>query len=184
MSTTLTLEKLRKLVTCDAVAIRGKALLEPAGGAGDKVFPPTHKVDDGRRDPGAKYAFEKRRITQREANSEGGVEVRSEVKDCVLLDSVQSQANRMEEALEALWLEGKIVLPVISVDMSKAAPDVGSVTSISAPHRIADALLRDSILPSEQVLFRQSSLGRSFTNASLRDAGPLFRVCPTCLGQR
>ena len=95
MPTPLTHDLLKGLVEGDAVAIRGIAKLEPAGGPEDKVFPPTHSVrgkkdddlwrmrPDDRR--GIKYAFEKRRIK--------GVNV-----DCVLIDSVQSQANRMEEA--------------------------------------------------------------------------------------
>lgn len=164
--TLVTLDFLTKLVAGDAVAIRGIATLEPAGGPGDKISPPTHAVDDKNRKPGAKYAFETRRIN--------GQEVR-----CVLIDSVQSQANRMEEALEALWQEKKIALPVISVDFSSVAPEVGRVTSLSAPHRIADALLRDSLL--DGLLFRLSSIGKSFTDASTRNATELFKVCPTGL---
>ena len=82
----LTLDLLRTLVAGDTVAIRGTAKLEPAGGPGDKVFPPTHSVGD-RAD--TRYAFEQRRIDGKEVT-------------CVLLDSVQSQANRMEEALHLL----------------------------------------------------------------------------------
>lgn len=164
--TLVTLDFLTKLVAGDAVAIRGIATLEPAGGPGDKISPPTHAVDDKNKKPGAKYAFETRRIN--------GQEVR-----CVLIDSVQSQANRMEEALEALWQEKKIALPVISVDFSSVAPEVGRVTSLSAPHRIADALLRDSLL--DGLLFRLSSIGKSFTDASTRNATELFKVCPTGL---
>ncbi|RIL06269.1 MAG: type I-U CRISPR-associated protein Cas7 [Proteobacteria bacterium] len=167
MAVVMTLEKLRETVAGSPVAIRGKAVLEPAGGCGDKVFPPTHSVSDRVKERGAKYAREERR-------SAGG-----EVERCVLLDSVQSQANRMEEALEALWAAKKITLPVITVSMADVAPDVGVVTSLSAPHRIADALLRDSLL--DGVLFRLSDLGKSFTDSSLRNAGPLFRVCPTGL---
>ena len=63
---------------------------------------------------------------------------------CVLIDSVQSQANRMEDALQALWADRRIALPVVSVDFSSIAPEVGRVTSLTAPHRIADALLRDA----------------------------------------
>jgi CRISPR-associated protein Csb1 len=85
----------------------------------------------------------------------------------------------MEEALEALWAAKQITLPVISVSFVGVAPEVGVVTSLSAPHRIADALLRDSLL--DGTLFRLSELGRSFTDSSLRNAGPLFRVCPTGL---
>lgn len=150
----------------DAVAIRGVSTLEPVGGPGDKIFPPTHAVDDKNNKPGAKYAFESRRI--------GGQDV-----TCVLIDSVQSQANRMEEALQALWDEKKIALPVVSVDFSSVAPEVGRVTSLTAPHRIADALLRDSLLNGQ--LFRLSDIGRSFTDASTKNATALFKVCPTGL---
>lgn len=162
----LTLDHLKSLVARDAVAIRGVATLEPAGGAGDKIFPPSHSVDKNDRRAGAKYAFEKRRIK--------GCDV-----DCVLLDSVQSQANRMEEALEALWASRQIALPVIAVDFSGCAPDVGVVTSLSAPHRVADALLRDSLI--DGTLFRLSAIGRSFTDATAKNAVPIFKVCPTGL---
>ena len=109
----LNVDQLKDLVAGDTVAIRGTATLEPAGGPGDKIFPPTHAVDDKKKpDPGAKYAFETRRIN--------GENVR-----CVLIDSVQSQANRMEEALQALWADKHIALPVVSVDFSSIAPEVG-----------------------------------------------------------
>jgi CRISPR-associated protein Csb1 len=162
----LTPELLKELVAGDAVAIRGMATLEPAGGSGDKIFPPSHSVERNKDRPGAKYAFEKRRIK--------GIDV-----DCVLVDSVQSQANRMEEALEALWASKLISLPVIAVDFSETAPDVGVVTSLSAPHRVADALLRDSMV--NGTLFRLSDIGKSFTDATAKNATPLFTVCPTGL---
>lgn len=160
----MNIERLRKLLLSDTVAIRGTATLEPAGGPGDKIFPPTHSVDGKK--PGAKYAFETRRIDGNDTT-------------CVLLDSVQSQANRMEEALQTLWAEKLIALPVVSVDFSSVAPDVGRVTSLTAPHRIADALLRDSLLDGQ--LFRLSDIGKSFTDASTRNATALFKVCPTGL---
>jgi CRISPR-associated protein Csb1 len=162
----LSFDQLKEFVAGDTVAIRGTATLEPAGGPGDKIFPPTHAVDDKNKKPGAKYAFETRRIDGHDAT-------------CVLLDSVQSQANRMEEALQTLWADKRIALPVISVDFSSIAPEVGSVTSLTAPHRIADALLRDSLLDGE--LFRLSDVGKSFTDASTRNATALFKVCPTGL---
>ena len=159
----LTFELLRKFLEDDVVALRGSAKLEPAGGPGDKVFPPTHSVGDRAT---TRYAFEKRRIDGRDV-------------DCVLIDSVQSQANRMEEALEALWVNKEIALPVIAVDFSACAPDVGVVTSLSAPHRVADALLRDSLI--DGTLFRLSDIGRSFTDATAKNAASLFKVCPTGL---
>jgi CRISPR-associated protein Csb1 len=163
----LNVEALKELVSGDTVAIRGVATLEPAGGPGDKIFPPTHAVDDRNKNrPGAKYAFETRRIEHQDV-------------PCVLIDSVQSQANRMEEALQALWADRRIALPVVSVDFSSIAPELGRVTSLTAPHRIADALLRDSLL--EGQLFRLSDIGKSFTDATTKDAAALFKVCPTAL---
>ncbi|MEJ1962632.1 MAG: type I-U CRISPR-associated RAMP protein Csb1/Cas7u [Gammaproteobacteria bacterium] len=164
----LNVNQLKEFVAGNAVAIRGTATLEPAGGPGDKIFPPTHALDDKNKkpDPGAKYAFETRRI--------GGQDVK-----CVLIDSVQSQANRMEEALQGLWADKQIALPVVSVDFSSVAPEVGRVTSLTAPHRIADALLRDSLLNDQ--LFRLSDIGKSFTDASTKNATALFKTCPTGL---
>jgi len=162
----MNVDQLKKLVAGDTVAIRGTAILEPAGGPGDKIFPPTYAVDDKNKKPGAKYAFETRRIEGHDAK-------------CVLIDSVQSQANRMEEALQALWADRRVALPVVSVDFSSIAPEVGRVTSLTAPHRIADALLRDSLLDGQ--LFRLSDIGKSFTDASTKNATALFKVCPTGL---
>lgn len=167
MTTTLTLESLTTLVKGDAVAIRGKATLQPAGGPSDKIFPPTHSVDEKKEK--SRYAFETRRIDGKDI-------------DCVLLDSVQSQANRMEESLQALWADKEITLPVIAVDFAQF-PDIGRVTSLTAPHRIADALLRDSLIDEngKPTLFRLSKLGSSFTDATPKAATELFRVCPTAL---
>ena len=125
----LSYEKLREAVTGTAAAFRCRTELQPTGGQGDKVFPPTYA--------GAVYATEKRRLPGRE-----------EPVDCVLLDSVQSQANRMEEALQQAVDEGRLSIPVIEVDFSgeELLTEIGKVTSLQAPHRIADAILRDSLL--------------------------------------
>jgi CRISPR-associated protein Csb1 len=160
----LGLELLKSLVAGGAVAIRGKAFLEPAGGPGDKVFPPTHSVDEREPRAGSKYVVEQRRLP-------GG-----QVEHCVLLDSVQSQANRMEEALEGLWGDRKVTRPVIAVNFAEVAPKVGRVTSLSAPHRVADAILRDSLLAG--TFFRVSDVGRSFTDATPRNAAPSLQGLP------
>lgn len=155
-----------KLAVESHAAIRGTARLQPVGGQGDKVFPPSHLVE--KRDagkPAARYATEKRRVD-------------GAVREVVLLDSVQSQANRMEEALYSLWKAKRLNLPVIEVELG--FPDLPAVSSLTAPHRVADALLRDSMLG--DTLFRHSDLGKSFTDASLHNAAALFRACPTaCL---
>lgn len=121
-----------------ATALRLRRRLQPAGGAGDKVFPPTYE--------GGKYALETRIID-------------GEQVPCVLLDSVQSQANRMELALLRAHREKKIRIPIISVDFGHAGVEgVGVITSLEAPHRIADAILRDSLY--EGIKFRESPYGK------------------------
>lgn len=163
----LTLDELRHAVAGAGAAFRLQTRLQPAGGAGDKVFPPTYTVDD--KQSRTKYAVEQRRI--------GGADVA-----VVLLDSVASQANRMEEALHAAWEAGRLNFPVIGVDFSPEPElaDLGRITTLQAPHRIADALLRDS-LTTEGLPFRDSADGRAYTQASVRNASTVFRLCPTAL---
>ncbi len=69
-------------------AIRRRQRLQPVGGKGDKIFPPTYP-GDGRNNPPPRHVFERRRLDGREVW-------------CVLVDSVQSQANRLEESLLAV----------------------------------------------------------------------------------
>jgi len=91
----LTLGDLQAAVRSGA-AFRCRRRLQPGGGEGDKVFPPTFM--------GAVYAVEQRRVPGRE-----------QPVTCVLLDSVQSQANRMEQALQDALDVGEIELPVVEV---------------------------------------------------------------------
>jgi len=62
-----------------SAAIRIITELQPIGGTGDKIFPPTYE--------GGEYATERRKV-----RTDTGI---AEV-DTVLLDSVQSQANRSQ----------------------------------------------------------------------------------------
>jgi len=172
MSATFTLQALTAAVTGRAAAIRTRVTLQPAAGEGTKVFPPTYA--------GAVYAQEKRRIPGHDQPVE-----------CVLLDSVQSQANRMEESLQQAVDDGRLKLPIIEVDFDPYFPGddqpedmrlldpVGKLTSLQAPHRIADAILRDSML--DGVMFRQSDVGRAIDRVSAQNATPLFELCPTAL---
>ena len=99
---------------------------------------------------------------------------------CVLLDSVQSQANRMELVLLEEWESGRAPLPVVTVDFTGAdLPKPFRVTSLEAPHRVADALLRDSEL--DGVMFRQSDIGKRLDTLDARNATALFELCPTAL---
>lgn len=159
-STPLTLDMLQAAVAGQCAALRRVATLQPAGGAGDKVFPPTYE--------GGKYAEEQRVVDN------------GELVNCVLLDSVQSQANRMELALLDAQRGGLVELPVLTVrfeDPRLRKPF--TVTSLEAPHRIADALLRDSLC--EGVVFRKSAKGLVLDQADVRNATGLFGLNPTAL---
>lgn len=157
--TTLNLEKLEAAIAGKAAAMRQIVRLMPAEGPGGKVFPPTHV--------GGIYAWEQRRLPD------------DKIVNTVLLDSVQSQANRMEQALLQAYQAGKIKLPMIQVDFSERLPDVGIITTLDAPHRIADAIFRESKLGDAR--FRDSEVGQAFISSTTRNATGLFRYCPHSL---
>ena len=161
MSESLDLEVLRNALAGSAAAFRCVTDYQPAGGPGDKVFPPTYE--------GGKYATEERV----DPNS-------GEVTPCVLLDSVQSQANRMELALLEVHRQQQIHLPLLVTRFDQETlPKKFTVNSLEAPHRVADALFRDSLLAG--VMFRQSEQGRILDTAEVRNATGLFGLCPTAL---
>jgi CRISPR-associated protein Csb1 len=173
----LDFKTVRAAVRGAAAAIRLRARLQPAGGRGTKVFPPTYA--------GGVYATEKRRIGEK-------------VVECVLLDSVQSQANRLEQALLQAYRDEKLLFPLLSVEFPENLPDIGEVTTLDAPHRIFDAILRDSEVTGNgqdtPIPFRSqlkagrkkdtskiSVEGEAISKANVRNATPLFELCPTAL---
>ena len=119
---------------------------------------------------GAVYAIEQRRVPGHELPV-----------TCVLLDSVQSQANRMEQALQEALDAGELALPIVEVDFSEAAlPEpVGRVTGLQAPHRLADAILRDSEHGGKP--FRESEIAKVLNRATPLNATPVYRLCPSAL---
>jgi len=138
----------------ESTAIRSVTRLQPAGGAGDKVFPPTYE--------GGKYALEKRNIA-------------GQVVETVLLDSVQSVANRLEEVLLEAFRSGRVAMPVF--EMSVPGHDI--VTSLTVPHRVHDAILRDSTW--DGTPFRESENGKRLVAARAWNATPFFEYAPTVL---
>lgn len=160
----LTLEQLRNSIHDDA-AIRRKQRLQPVGGSGDKLFPPTYP---GEGSSPARHVFEKRRFD--------GQDIR-----CVLLDSVQSQANRLEEALLELIAEKKIAMPYLFVDFTDQADlnDLGRISTLEAPHRIFDAIIRDSDLNGRR--FAETDEYRRLCRAKPTNAVEVFRLSPTSL---
>lgn len=161
----LSFDVLRDSIAGNVAAIRLVTRLEPIGGPGDKVFPPTYGARDGK--DGACYSFEPRRIDGQEVT-------------CYLLDSVQSQANRLEQALEEAIAEERVTIPRLVIDFADTPhADMGRLSSLQAPHRIADAYFRDAEL--DGVSFRESEPGRAFENASIRKATGVFNLCPCSL---
>ena len=159
----LTIERLTEAVAGGAVALRSTMEMQPAAGPGGKVFPPTYAATGDH-----KYAVEERQVGDR-------------VITTVLLDSVASQANRAELALLDGWEAGELSFPVPFVDFRGEADldDLERITVLEAPHRLADAIFRDSLFGG--TLFRLSEMGRAITDARPGNATDLFRYAPTAL---
>lgn len=158
--TKMTIEDLTGAIDGTAAAFRCVTRYQPVGGLGDKVFPPTYSK--------GKYAVEDR-IDHKTGN----------LVQCVLLDSVQSQANRMELALLAAHRSKLVRLPLL---VARFDDDIlhkkFTVSSLEAPHRIADAIFRDCLLDGKK--FRESK-GRVLDTTDTQHATGLFGLCPTAL---
>jgi len=98
----------------------------------------------------------------------------------VLVDSVQSQANRLEESLLAIIRQKSAFIPHVVVDFrGKDLAGITTITSLEAPHRVFDAIFRDSLLGEKE--FMKSDLGMSLAKASNADASVLLEISPTAL---
>lgn len=168
MSKKLDLVTLQSAIRGTVAAFRSRSTLQPAAGYGTKIFPPTYA--------GAVYATENRRVKK----ADGQIET----IPCVLLDSVQAQANRLEDALQAAIDARRFStspIPLVQVDFSgeDLLNAVGKITSLQAPHRVADAILRDSLLDGQP--FRKSAVGAKLDHVSQQNATALYEMCPTAL---
>lgn len=165
------LSDLTKMVAEDA-ALRRRQRLQPVGGQGDKIFPPTYP-GEGRNNPPPQHVFERRRVKS----------VPESVPEdvwCVLVDSVQSQANRLEECLMRAIRDGRVNIPHVVVDFrNRGIAGLEELTSLETPHRIYDAILRDSNLGKES--FMKSALGQSLAKAKPGDATAILETSPTAL---
>lgn len=157
--------KLNGMVAEDA-ALRRRQVLQPVGGKGDKIFPPTYP-GEGRNAP-PRHVYERRRLNE--------IDIW-----CVLVDSVQSQANRLEECLLAAISDG-LPIPYVEVDFTEVEPKldgISKITSLDAPHRVYDAILRDSLY--NGVPFMESDVGQRLAKAKAADASALLETSPTAL---
>lgn len=167
---TLTYDQLLEAVAGDGVGVRANLALEPLDGPTGKIFPPTYGVAD--RAP-TKYAVEQRKVLD-----ENG---KAHTVESVVLASVADMANRQELALLDAYRAGEVSFPVVSTDFSGAEGVEGldKISSLEAPHRVFDSLLRDSLLGDR--LFRMSDPGRAITEATVSNAAALFHWSPTTL---
>ena len=167
----LTYNELRDGVAGDVVGVRSRNVLQPLGGEADKIFPPTYSVSDSAE---TRYATESRRTP-------AGDGYDGSVVPSVVLDSVASQANRFELALLEAIRRGELHVPVTSVDFRTVSQLEGldRISDYEAPHRIFDALLRDSY--DGEHLFRNGPIGQAITDARPRDAAALFHHSPHTL---
>jgi len=162
----LSIEQLQSAVA-NSAAIRRVRRLQPAGGAGDKIFPPTYPGEGRGQKVPPRHVFENRRV-----NGQNVL--------CVLIDSVQSQANRLEEALRDSRDSGAISFPLIAVDFSKTEiPDIGRISTMDAPHRIFDAIIRDSEIGGMR--FRETEVGKRLIEAKAQHARAVYELSPTAL---
>jgi CRISPR-associated protein Csb1 len=165
---TLSYDHLNDVVTGGAVGLRSRLELESLGGPGDKIFPPTYSTPESAE---TQYAVEERILV----GADGPVTVLS-----VVLDSVASQANHLELALLDAVRSGSLTAPVTAVDFAdRGIFGIDRISDYETPHRIFDALLRDSFDGDD--LFRHGPTGRSITEATSRNASALLHHSPHTL---
>jgi len=147
-----------------AAGLRLRLRLQPLYGKGEIIFPCTVN--------GGEYQTSKRRIPGY-----------SESVECTIIDSVQSQANRMEDALLADIRAGNIFLPHVVTDFSDVPgllKPIGAITCFEAPHRIFDAIIRDSV-DDQGTHFPFTKEGQAAIKANSRDASAIFAISPASL---
>lgn len=142
-----------------AAGLGVEAVYQPAGG---RVAPPTFPVDRPSDSPYATFT-----------RSVDGVD-----QVVVLVDQVQSEANRVEEALSLARREGRVDLPVFRIRYD-SPKGVQELTSLEFPHRFADSYLRDTTFEGKP--FDRSGPGQALRGASVQDARALFEREPYSL---
>ncbi|MFT4010371.1 MAG: type I-U CRISPR-associated RAMP protein Csb1/Cas7u [Nocardioidaceae bacterium] len=140
----------------DDAAIRFTTDLQPTGGPDTRLMPPTYP--DG-------YLEAERWVD-------------GEPIKTVLLDSYQSQANRVEEGLLDARDDGRVSLPLFEMRVD-AEPWSIRLTSLDFPHRYADAYLRDSTI--DGVRFDQTAIGKALRIAEPSNATELYHHDPVSL---
>lgn len=173
----MNIQELTAAVEGGAAAFRINARMQPVGGVGTPVYPATYGDSNGR----TKYAVEGPKAPE-------GTPIRDihEWKTA-LLQSVAQGARWHSRALDDRIADGDVQVPIFEMDFTEPSDedgnhdlaDLGVLTTLGVPHRVYDAILRDSEL--DGTLFRYSSIGRAITEARPGNATALFQYAPTVL---
>jgi len=152
--------------TADAAITCTLQLTPQTGFDMNKVFPPTYKGKDKEWE----YHTEKRLSKDYPENKEDGV------VGIVILDSIQSCANRMEDAAEDALKRKLFALGNAAIRFKN-----GSVySSFRMPHRIHDAAMRDCTI--NGVDFAYTDIGKKLYGSDLEVAAKTaFQFCPCAL---
>ncbi len=150
-----------------ASGLRLRARLVPVAGDGAKLMPPTYlgekdSVPKGQT-PDPVYMKEDRKID-------------GNVRPCVSLDSVASQANRMEAALHEQVRCGAMQIPEILVDQA----EFGKNSALLFSHRCFDAWAEEAQLDGKSFA-STPAYGALASVISRRHATPLMEMFPVAL---
>lgn len=140
-----------------ASALRIRCELQPAGGPGTKVMPPTYAGPNG-----PVYIEEERRLG-------------ADPEPCVSLDSVASQANRLEATLSEEVATKRLSLPTIWVDQR----EFGVNSALDFSHRVFDAWVEDAEWNGER--FGDSNLGQQLARSKRRNLTHLMTHSPSSI---
>lgn len=133
------------------------------------ICPPTYAPAD--KNPNPYIAFRKAWIKAPDGTAQ--------VRDIVVLDSPQSQSNRIETALLEARRAGRLAYPDIEIDFPKLPHEpVYSVLQLS--HRIYDAVMR-AVRTDDDTPFFRTEVGESLVKCALADVTPLFTHAPITL---
>lgn len=157
----MTLTNLQEAVS-NASVIRLNVDLSPLTADG-LVFPPTYAAIDKDGRP---------HIDFRKAWVDGSV------RDVVVLDSVQSQANRIEQVILSAKVDQRLAYPDIRVTFP-SDPDEPDYSVLQLSHRIFDVTLQCSTLG--ESLFFETPVGQRIRASRPSNATALFEQAPVTL---
>lgn len=155
---TNTLTKYDHLLTDDSIAaaIVARQALEPALGDGAVIFPPTFAPDEN----------------ERERKSGYNIDRFGEGRNVCLIDSVGSQANRIEPLFKNADMAALIPNPDIKVKYKSGKVDIVSLLDLG--HRAADAIAKSTPKLNDQ-------LSDAFKSYDEGDREQMARIAPTTI---